>query len=254
MILKDLQVGYGKKAIGPKLNHSIPLGKFIVILGRNGIGKSSLIRTLAGVQYPISGTIQLKGKSLIDLPVKTRAKQIGLVLTNKVPMSQYTVRDFVAMGRYPYTNWVNKLTQNDFEIIDRSLEQIGALHLTNRQISKLSDGEQQKIQIAKVLAQACPYILLDEPTAHLDMHHKIQLFNLLKEQVTKENKTVIMASHEVNLSLQLADNLWVLLGGKSHYGETKSLIESKVIQKLFKDEFVRFDENLGQFILASSWE
>ncbi|MDA8596094.1 ABC transporter ATP-binding protein [Flavobacteriaceae bacterium] len=252
MILKNLQVGYGKKSIGPNLNLEIPQGKFIVILGRNGIGKSSLIRTLAGVQSAIGGSIELNNQNLSELTVRTRAKQIGLVLTNKVPMTQYTVRDFVAMGRYPYTNWLNKLNKEDIDIIDKSLAQIGALELANRQISKLSDGEQQKVQIAKVLAQSCSFILLDEPTAHLDMHHKIQLFNLLKEQVINENKTIIMASHEVNLSLQLADDLWVLLGDESHYGPNKELIEKKVVQQLFKDELIRFDENLGQFILASS--
>ncbi|MGB0777851.1 MAG: ABC transporter ATP-binding protein [Flavobacteriaceae bacterium] len=252
MILRNLQVGYGKSPIGPKLNLEIPQGKFIVVLGRNGIGKSSLIRTLAGVQNAIDGSIELNNQDLSELPVRIRAKQIGLVLTNKVPLSQYTVRDFVAMGRYPYTNWLNKLNIEDIDIIDKALAQIGALELADRQISKLSDGEQQKVQIAKVLAQACSFILLDEPTAHLDMHHKIQLFNLLKEQVVKENKTIIMASHEVNLSLQLADDLWVLLGDESHYGSKSELIEKQVVQKLFKDELIRFDENLGQFILASS--
>ena len=252
MILRNLQVGYGKRPVGPKLSLEIPQGKFIVVLGRNGIGKSSLIRTLAGVQNAIDGSIELNNQDLSELPVRIRAKQIGLVLTNKVPLSQYTVRDFVAMGRYPYTNWLNKLNKKDIDIIDKALAQIGALELADRQISKLSDGEQQKVQIAKVLAQACSFILLDEPTAHLDMHHKIQLFNLLKEQVVKENKTIIMASHEVNLSLQLADDLWVLLGDESHYGSKSELIEKQVVQKLFKDELIRFDENLGQFILASS--
>lgn len=258
MILEDLQIGYGsapkEKKIGSRYNLTVEPGKFHVILGQNGEGKSSLLRTLAGVQNPLSGKVILDKENLHQLDLQARAKLIGLVLTEKIPQSHYSVEEYLALGRYPYTNWMNKLQKQDQLIIEEVLEQIKATHLKGRKVSELSDGEQQKIQIAKVLVQQTPYILLDEPTAHLDIHHKIQLFKILKDQVKDYGKTIIMASHEVNLSLELADQLILLIDQEYYDGTSEYLINNKIIHRLFPKDLIVFNENLAQFTLAKSKE
>ena len=249
MRAQNLQIGYGEKKVGPLYNLELPKSKFIVILGENGVGKSSLIRTLAGMQSPLRGEILLNGLPIETYSVKQRAQEIGLILTTPIPSNQFTVKDFVAMGRYPYTNWINQLNDEDQVAIENALREISALHLTNRRFSTLSDGEQQKVQIAKVLAQSCPIIFLDEPTAHLDMHHKIQLFHLLKRQVLKEQKTVIMTSHEVNMALQMADQLLLIKSDEYHFGSTEELISNGSLSNIFDSQYLRFDEKAKQFFL-----
>ncbi len=252
MILKDLQIGYVTSGpLGPLHNATISKGKFTVVLGQNGIGKSSFIRTLSGLQEPLSGTVEIDHKNIDTIPLRERSQHIGIVLTEKIQVTNYTVREYVGLGRYPYTNWVNKFSKSDWAIIDRAIQETESQHLINRRVSELSDGEQQKIQIARVLAQETPIIILDEPTAHLDIHHKIQLFKILKKQVSSYNKTVLMASHEVNLSLKLSDQMILLIEDQAYYGTPQELVDQNKIQKLFPEELVKYDSNLGQFILVN---
>ncbi len=251
MILKDLQIGYNTSGpIGPVYNTTIARGKFTVVLGQNGIGKSSLIRTLSGLQEPLCGTVEIEEKNIDTIPLRERSRYIGIVLTEKIQVTNYTVREYVGLGRYPYTNWVNKFSDSDWAIIDKAIQETKLQHLANRRVSELSDGEQQKVQIAKVLAQETPIIILDEPTAHLDIHHKIQLFKILKRQVSDNNKTVIMASHEVNLSLKLSDQMILLIDDQAYCGTAQELVNQNKIQKLFPEELVKYNSNLGQFILV----
>lgn len=252
MILKDLQIGYKASGpLGPLHNSEIKKGKFTVVLGQNGVGKSSFIRTLSGLQEPMSGTVEVDHKNIDTIPLRERSQHIGIVLTEKIQVTNYTVREYVGLGRYPYTNWVNKFSKSDWTIIDKAIQETGSEHLANRRVSELSDGEQQKVQIAKVLAQETPIIVLDEPTAHLDIHHKIQLFKILKKQVSEYDKTVIMASHEVNLSLKLSDKLILLIEDQAYYGTAQELVKQNKIQKLFPEELVKYDSSLGQFILVN---
>jgi iron complex transport system ATP-binding protein len=252
MILKDLQIGYKASGpLGPLHNSEIKKGKFTVVLGQKGVGKASCIRTLSGLQEPLSGTVEVDHKNIDTIPLRERSQHIGIVLTEKIQVTNYTVREYVGLGRYPYTNWVNKFSKSDWTIIDKAIQETGSEHLANRRVSELSDGEQQKVQIAKVLAQETPIIVLDEPTAHLDIHHKIQLFKILKKQVSEYDKTVIMASHEVNLSLKLSDKLILLIEDQAYYGTAQELVKQNKIQKLFPEELVKYDSSLGQFILVN---
>ncbi|MDA9993029.1 ABC transporter ATP-binding protein, partial [Flavobacteriaceae bacterium] len=225
-------------------------GEFIGILGKNGIGKSTLLRTLSGVQDAISGDVFIQGKSIQSYSNKELSVLISLVLTERLPESQLTVYELVALGRQPYTNWIGRLGKKDAEKINWALEQTETLPLANRHFNELSDGQLQRVLIAKALAQDTQIILLDEPTAHLDMHHTIKIFKLLKKLSKETNKTIITTTHEVNLAINSADQLILLTDKEVVAGNKKVLIEGNSFDHLFSSEIVSFNSSLEQFIIT----
>ena len=251
---KDLNIGYQqKKSVSTiQKNISVQLFKseFVGILGKNGIGKSTLLRTLAGVQDAISGNIFIQGKSIQSYNLKELSGLISLVLTERLPESQLTVYELVALGRQPYTNWIGRLGKKDIDQIKWALEQTETLSLANRYFNELSDGQLQRVLIARALAQDTQIIMLDEPTAHLDMHHTIKIFKLLKKLSKETNKTIITTTHEVNLAINSADQLILLTDKEVVAGNKKTLIERNSFDHLFSSEIINFNENLEQFIIT----
>ena len=255
IILKTehLSIGYcdkkGTTYIAKNLNIQLEKGKLVCLLGKNGIGKSTLLRTLSKTQHKLEGEIWIENEKLYAIEATTFAKKMSLVLTEKIPESQLTVFELIALGRQPYTNWLGKLSPIDYDKIDHAIELVQIKELAFKKNYELSDGQLQKVMIARALAQDTDIIILDEPTAHLDLHHKIEVFKILQELVQKTNKTILLSTHEVNLALQLADELWLMTPDKFATGTIDSLIKSKDLESLFPKNQVRFNSELKQFIL-----
>ena len=258
IILKteNLSIGYqqkkNSKIIASNINLEIEKGKLITVLGKNGIGKSTLLRTLSKVQKPISGEIFIHQKNLQNFTEKELSTQLSLVLTERLPESQLTVYELIALGRQPYTNWIDKLSSKDIEKVDTAINQTEIEHLKNNRFYELSDGQLQRVLIARALAQDTEIIILDEPTAHLDMHHTIKIFSLLKKLVADTNKTIIISSHEINLSIQLADEVMLLTENTVHFGTPTELITINAFDTLFPKELVNFNKTLQQFVINKS--
>ena len=255
IILKteNLSIGYQQKKLDKiivsNINLEIEKGKLITVLGRNGIGKSTLLRTLSKVQKPISGTVFINQKKLDKLTEKELSTQLSLVLTERLPESQLTVYELIALGRQPYTNWIDKLTETDIEKVETAIKQTEIEHLKNNRFYELSDGQLQRVLIARALAQDTEIIILDEPTAHLDMHHTIKIFSLLQKLVADTQKTIIISTHEVNLAIQLADEILLLSKNSFHYGTPNKLIENNAFDTLFSKGIVNFNKTLQQFTI-----
>ncbi|MFK8060151.1 MAG: ABC transporter ATP-binding protein [Polaribacter sp.] len=251
--IENLTIGYHQKKqntiVFSDINLSLKKGKLITVLGKNGIGKSTLLRTISKVQKPISGTIFLNDKNLDTYTEKELSTQLSLVLTERLPESQLTVFEIVALGRQPYTNWIDALSDEDLKKVDVAIKQTEIEHLKHKRFYELSDGQLQRVLIARALAQDTEVIILDEPTAHLDMHHTINIFSLLKKLVTETSKTIIISSHEVNLAIKLSDEIVVFTDDKCFSGTSTELIKENVFEELFPKELINFNKTLQQFVI-----
>lgn len=251
----NLSIGYiskkETKVIASNLNIELDGGNLICLLGKNGIGKSTLLRTLTKVQAPIEGEVFINSKSLCDLTNLDLAKSLSLVLTERLPQNNLSVFELVALGRQPHTNWIGYLTNEDLEIIQSAFEKTHTSHLSNARYYELSDGQLQKILIARALVQNTDIIILDEPTAHLDIHHTIETFTLLKNLAKDLGKTIIVSTHEINLALQLADELWLMTPNNFITGKTQTLMENNKIETLFDSDLIQFNKTLKQFTLKN---
>ena len=231
---KDLHIGYKDKAILPPINVSLDEGNLIALIGPNGAGKSTLFKTLTAHIKPISGSIELFGKDLSEYSSKEKATLIGLVLTERPDDMFLKVYDVVASGRCPYTNFFGKIEKEDENIIQESLDIVGINQLKDRYFNTLSDGEKQKVMIAKTLAQNTPIIFMDEPTAFIDYPSKIELFSLMKMLSKERNKTIIFSSHDLELLLRYTDDIWMISKGKELVSAKKDdLLESGILKEYF---------------------
>lgn len=231
---KDLLIGYKDKAILPSINVSLKEGNLIALIGPNGAGKSTLFKTLTAYIKPVGGSIELMGKDLSSYSVKEKATMIGLVLTERPDDMFLKVHDVVASGRCPYTNFFGKIEKEDENIIQESLEVVGIKYLTDRYFNTLSDGEKQKVMIAKTLAQNTPIIFMDEPTAFIDYPSKIELFSLMKMLTKERNKTIIFSSHDLELLLRYTDDIWLISKGKEFVSAKKDeLIGNDILKEYF---------------------
>ena len=250
---ENLSIGYQTKKqqniIASNVNFSIEEGKFSALLGKNGIGKSTLLRTLSKVQKPLEGNIEINQKNIEKYSFQELATSLSLVLTERLPQSQLTVFELIALGRQPYTNWIDNLSSKDIEKVNWAIEQTDINHLKNKCFYELSDGQLQRVLIARALAQDTEIIILDEPTAHLDIHHTFKIFSLLKTLVKTTKKTILISTHEVNLAIQLADE-FILLSEKQIYnGTSESLINQNAFDELFPKELISFNKTLEQFVI-----
>lgn len=228
--LQHLTVGYGKKAILSDINQTIESGQLVCLLGANGVGKSTILRTIAGFQPPLCGTILLNEQDMSSFSTAQRSKAISVVLTERVEVPCMNVVDLVGMGRSPYTGFFGTLTKEDKNIIYEAIDMVGISHLATRTFDTLSDGERQKVLLAKALAQQTPVILLDEPTAFLDFHAKVSTLRLLLRLAHETNKTILLSTHDVEMAIQLSDALWIVQNGEIKAGTTLSLTESGTLK------------------------
>ena len=231
---KDLHIGYKDKAILPPITVSLEEGSLIALIGPNGAGKSTLFKTLTAHIKAIGGSVELMGKELSEYSAKEKAMLIGLVLTERPDDMFLKVYDVVASGRCPYTNFFGKIEKEDENIIQESLDIVGINQLKNRYFNTLSDGEKQKVMIAKTLAQNTPIIFMDEPTAFIDYPSKIELFSLMKMLTKERNKTIIFSSHDLELLLRYTDDIWLISKGKQLISAKKDdLIGSDILKEYF---------------------
>jgi iron complex transport system ATP-binding protein len=249
----DLKIGYTVKrkelVIAQGLNINLKGGNLVGLIGKNGIGKSTLLRTLCKVQAPLNGDVIIDGKRLNEIDDLSMAKLLSLVLTEKLPENNLSVFELIALGRQPHTNWIGNLTSYDMDVIGSAIKRTHTEHLKDRKYYELSDGQLQKVLIARALAQDTDIIVLDEPTAHLDIHHTIETFTLLKKLAHEYGKTVIVSTHEINLILQLADQLWVMTPNGFNTGTTEKLLKQDSLSQLFDSELITFNKSLKQFTL-----
>jgi len=214
VVLDDLSIGYrtrqGVKTVAQHLTADIRSGELTCLLGQNGVGKSTLLRTLAGFQPKTEGSITICGRELSDYSDRQLARTIGVVLTERPDVQQMTVSELVALGRSPYTGFWGTLSDEDREVTRQAIQQVDIDALADRQVSTLSDGERQKVMIAKALAQQTPIICLDEPTAFLDYQSKVEILLMLRRICREAQKTVFLSTHDLELALQVADMLWLM--------------------------------------------
>ena len=250
---ENLKIGYQHKkktlCIADNINISLSKGQFVCLLGKNGIGKSTLIRTLTKVQPQLDGTVFIGAIALESITNIDLAKKMSLVMTERIPESNLTVYELIALGRQPYTNWIGSLTEDDINYIDLAISQTNIKHIIDKRYNELSDGQLQKVMIARALAQNTDLIILDEPTAHLDIQNKVAIFKLLKTLSKKYQKTVLISSHEISLALQLADELLLMNEKGLIAGDTETLIADGSVSTLFSSNLVTFDASSKQFVI-----
>ena len=217
-------------------------GEFTCLLGPNGAGKSTLLRTLSGFQPPLSGEVQIAGRDISTYSEAELARLISVVLTERPSVTSMTVEQLVSLGRSPYTGFWGRLDSHDREVVEEAMQLTGVLPMASRLVDTLSDGERQKVMIAKALAQQTPVIFLDEPTAFLDFPSKVEMMLLLKRIAREQNKTVFQSTHDLNMALQIADRLWLVdkrLG--LAIGSPAELAASGVLEQYFIREGIVFD-------------
>ncbi len=239
--ISNLTVGYDKKSVLSDVNLNSTNQQLIAIIGLNGKGKSTLIKTLAGILPAISGKFNYSGNDIFAIDEKERSKIFGLVSTEQPKIENILVKDYISFGRYPYSNWLGITDDKDEDKINFALDLCKLKDLINRDYNELSDGEKQKVNIARVLAQDTELIILDEPTTHLDLINKIELLKLLKDLVNNHSKTVVFSTHMVEYALQLADEIWLVDSGTVKKYTPKELIVENAFKKLFCGELLSFN-------------
>ena len=250
----NLSIGYTTKkekiVIAKNLNLNFESGKLIALIGANGIGKSTLLRTLTGIQKPLIGSVLLHEKEIHKYDSLALAQNLSLVLTEKLPPSNLTVFELIALGRQPYTNWIGKLSEEDLKQINHAMELTQITHLSSKKHHEISDGQLQKVLIARALAQDTLLIILDEPTTHLDLLHKVSVFKLLKKLAIENNKCILFSTHDIDLAIQLADEMIIMTEQAVVQDEPCNLISKGVFNALFKDDSIVFDGEKGKFVIS----
>ena len=255
---RGLSIGYAgrgvpRRVLAADLEVELLTGELVCLLGPNGAGKSTLMRTLAGLQKPLAGDVQLQGRALDVLTEGERARRMGLVLTERMDTGNLSVHALVALGRYPYTGWHGRLGSHDEKVVRWAISAVGARDLASRSFGELSDGERQKVMIARALAQEPAVLLLDEPTAYLDLPRKAEIVQLLGRLAGESDRAVLLSTHDLDLALRCADRLWLLPpGGPLQTGAPEDLVLSGAFQEAFAD--MQFDPARGSFQLGQEPE
>ena len=244
--LTKLSIGYrGKnsvKVVARNLTAAIRSGELTCLLGANGVGKSTLLRTLSAFQPKLEGSILIQGREIGSYDEKELSRLVGIVLTEKPKVRNMTVRELVALGRSPYTGFWGTLSEQDHRVVDEVLEMVGIGALTHRMVHTLSDGERQKVMIAKALAQQTPVIYLDEPTAFLDFPSKVETMLLLRKICREKDKTIFLSTHDMELALQTADTVWLMDRETGlHVGTPRELADEGALSAFIERPQVSFD-------------
>ena len=239
--LNDITLSFGSRKLIEHASAHFECGRMTALLGRNGTGKSTLLRAIASLGEVQGGAIEIGGRELSELSNADLARMVAFVNTERVSVEAMTTYDLVAVGRSPYTDWSGRLRSSDHEAIERSIRIAGVEHLADRYVDTLSDGECQRVMIAKALAQDTPAILLDEPTSYLDMPNRYELCTLLGRLAHDEGKCVLFSTHELDIALTLSDNIALVDTPQLLYMPTREMIASGSIERLFDSPYIRFD-------------
>ncbi|MEY4011353.1 MAG: hypothetical protein RIT22_477 [Bacteroidota bacterium] len=249
----NISIGYSNKnettVVASEVNLSLEKGKLTALIGANGIGKSTLLRTIIGIQSPLSGKVFLEEKDIHSLDNLTLAQHLSVVLTDKLPPSNLTVFELIALGRQPYTNWIGKLTEEDIAKVNEALELTQISHLAHKRHHEISDGQLQITLIARALAQNTPLIILDEPTTHLDLLHKVTLLKLLKKLTLETGKCILFSTHDIDMAIQLSDEMIIMTPESVVQDQPCNLIMKGSFNTLFQDEHILFDAEKGKFVI-----
>lgn len=253
MILKgeSLALGYKKQGkesiIAEEISFSLEKGKLTCLLGPNGVGKSTLIKTIMGQIPVLKGEIILSGKAISDYNSKLLAKKIAVVLTDKVALGNLTVYQLVSLGRIPHTSWLGNLSIQDHEVVERALAATNTSYLKDKLLSELSDGQLQKVMIARALVQDGEVLILDEPTAHLDLINRFEIMHLLRKIAQDEGKAVLVVTHDLDIAIETADEFWLMQCGLPLIcGSPEDLIVNKKIDLLLPNDSLKFDISTGK--------
>jgi iron complex transport system ATP-binding protein len=247
--LESLKIGYTKgarkDAILPPINASACRNELVAVIGRNGIGKSTLLRTVTGIQKSLGGKISINNKNLNDYSKLQLAHNIGYISTEAIKVSNMRVYDLVVLGRFPHTNWFGKIDPVNHQAVIDSLEKTGMLSFYDRFVTELSDGERQRVMIARVLAQDTAIMIMDEPTAFLDISSKYEIIHLMNELARYRGKTIIYSTHDLETAISQTDKIWLLLDDQLREGAPEDLILEGSFEHLFDSSKVSFNSGNG---------
>lgn len=254
----QLEIGYksGRQTTSiptGEINVTLRPGELTCLIGPNGAGKSTLMRTLAGMQAPLAGHVQLDDAIIAQIPPNQLARRLAVVLTQRVDVGNLSSYALTALGRHPYTDWRGRLSAQDEAVVRAALTTVGAVALAQRPVSELSDGERQKVMIARALAQEPQVLLLDEPTAFLDLPRRVEIMQLLHRLAREQGCAILLSTHDLELALRLADRLWLMpAGGRITVGLPEELALNGDLAAAFRGEGVEFDSRQGFFKLQRS--
>lgn len=250
--INSLLIGYRKgKEVRPllhPLNICAERGELIAVIGANGTGKSTLLKTIAGLLPPLGGEILIDGRNLKEYTRGEIATKSGFVSTEQVKVDNMKVTDLIELGRYPYTSWTGRLKEKDYEMINCAVEKTGLKNMAQRFINELSDGERQKAMIARLIAQDTDIMIMDEPTAFLDIRHRYEIIHLLRTLSAEKNKTILFSTHDLPVVINECDRVWLIAGQNVFDGAPEDIVLKGLLNKLFSDEDVVFnpyDANFG---------
>ena len=248
----NLSVGYNNKVVISNINVEVKNGEILCLLGSNGAGKTTLLRSLSKLISPIKGEIYLNGVNINCISRKALSKKMALVLTNRLLGDLMTVQDIVNIGRYPYTGFFGSLSKKDLIMVDEALESVDALHLKKRYFDELSDGEKQKVLVARALVQEPEIIILDEPTTHLDIKHRLELINILKKLSKEKSISVILSLHEIDIALKSCDKVALIKNNKViAYGQPEDVVDEDIINSLYELDDKNFNSLLGSVEISN---
>ena len=245
IVFESANMGYIGSDVLSNVSLNLELGKIHCVFGRNGGGKTTFLKSLATILPLKSGEISINDQNLNVLKPKEKARLMATVLTDKLGIVNMSVEDYVSYGRYPYTNWLGLKRDEDLSEVGDAMESCGIYSLKERLLDELSDGEMQKVKIARALAQDVPILLLDEPASHLDLVNKAEIFNLLKNISIKNKKTVLFTSHDIQFALQLAENFIVINDKTAKLISAADFKDKRVFESLLKSEYLDFDPELN---------
>jgi len=252
--LNNLTIGYSSKKelkiLLSGISTKLFSGEIIALMGSNGSGKSTLLRTLTGFHQPLSGEVLLNNRDIFGISMRERAGFISFVSTDPVRVGNMTVFDLVGLGRYLHSGWWGNLLSEDLKMIEHCLQLSGMSGFESRQLNSLSDGERQRAMIARALAQDTPVIILDEPTAFLDVRNKYEIIHLLRELSLTKGKLVIFSTHDFSISLGMADKIWLINDGKLCEGAPEDLAMNDQFQSLFDGSPITFHSETGEIVLS----
>jgi len=252
--LSNIKIGYKTKkkdiVVAKNISFELQKSKLTALIGINGIGKSTLLKTIIGFEKPLNGTIFFYQKDISKINSEKLAKHISIVLTEKIPPNNLSVYELVALGRQPYTNWIGTLSDLDKQIIDKVIQLTQIEDFINKKQYQLSDGQHQKVMIARALAQDTEILILDEPTTHLDLLHKISVLKLLKKLTQETQKCVLFSTHDIDLAIEFCDEIIVMTTDKTEKDTPENLIQNNLFDTLFANETVVFDKEKQKFVFG----